>query len=146
MGFTWSSKNVGEPITPDEVNDIKSKVDQCRTKIGIPTPYNWTYFPVQKAQEISYDEWGELKNALDDTHNQNYCHSHFATQYSTVRSPHYVTNYNNVETGDRTSDYVSDCAHNGTYYTSVLYYVNTGRNCCGGNPGCTTDQIVCQVN
>jgi hypothetical protein len=125
MPFSWSETIVqgSTMIKASHISELKTNIDIERVARALPG-YSWTRTPainsiIQQGSAGSSPDFYDLRTALDQTYDRNYCMTHLATHYSTYLSNH-NTNY-------LSTHYSSNLAsHQSTYLSSNYSY-------CGGN-------------
>ena len=77
MGFSWISTGADKTIKAEHVNEIKANIDSVLADLD--SSFSWSELPVSIGQEMTHDQWQEMRDAVDYADDQNYCHSDNAT-------------------------------------------------------------------
>ena len=81
MPFTWNSlPNVGEPVTPNKITEIRGKVDALCDNISISRPTWKTINPHDYIET-------KLQDEIDRVDDNNYCRTEKAAQYISEHQP-----------------------------------------------------------
>lgn len=129
MGFTWSDD---VHVKASQYDELKNNINSIRSNIGL-SAWTWMSVPVSQGTYITpHNPTDEVRDALDDTDDQNVCGSNYVSQYV----PYYATNESVENLGHNTS--VQGCSgfcmqHYVPQYISIL-----SNNNVVVNGGCTT--------
>lgn len=105
MSFTWTSQP-GKLIKAEHINEVRTNVEIVLSNLGVP-PYTWNKVPVDPDDLVKFEVLEQLRDAVDYTDTENYCHTHNVTENSPHRTSHFGTYNNNVETGNNATNHAS---------------------------------------
>ena len=109
MAFVWDTAIT---LDTEQFNELRTNVDILRANISLGG-WSWSSIPVSKGSLVlPTNPVDEVRNALDDTDNNNYCRS----DYSSNHTPYCGTNYD----GDRAGN---NSGYGGCHGFCVIYWV-----------------------
>ncbi len=78
MSFVWSD---AEQVKASHYEELKDNINTVRSDIGLSS-WSWSSVPVAKGSYLTpYNPTDEVRNALDDTDNNNVCTANYINQY-----------------------------------------------------------------
>ena len=82
MSYSWTDViTAGATISKATHHvELHTNIDDVRSKVGL-AGYAWSKTPSQYTDKIESIDYTQIRTALDDAKDENYCHTHNATHY-----------------------------------------------------------------
>lgn len=124
MAFNWNT--ISGNIASADYNEIKNNIDEVCSKLEISN-FNWTSASnISIGSIVTRNSVQELRDGTDYLDDNNYCHSHYTSDYYYYRSGHFYTVESNFYSGVQSYVYESDYSD----FKSTIKdtYYNTNQN------------------
>ncbi len=116
MGFVWTPiTQLVTEVAAAHQNEIKTNVDIVYSDLALP-PYGWVYLPAVVDEEIVYEDFKEMRDAIDYADDMNYCRSHDTSYNVDDKATHRATVHSSQKTGH---DSTHDVGVDGDYDSGV---------------------------
>ena len=82
MSYSWTDViTAGATISKATHHvELHTNIDDVRSKVGL-AGYAWSKTPSQYTDKMESIDYTQIRTALDDAKDENYCHTHNATHY-----------------------------------------------------------------
>jgi hypothetical protein len=94
MGYSWTTINAGDEVAATIYSELKTNIDDLYVNHLLLSTYSWSELPVATNDEITSAQQYELRNAIDNADDQNYCRTDQSANNITV-TPASNTSYFN---------------------------------------------------
>jgi len=109
MAFVWSDDTY---VEKEQFDELRTNINTLRTNLQI-SAWSWSSIPVTKGSYVyPNNPVNEVRNALDDTENQNECHANYVSQLL----PYCSLEYTNDKAGNNSG-------YGGCHGYCVIYWV-----------------------